>query len=108
MAEPKTLTFIENPESANLRFRMRTVNNWVLAFVAFVFWAFLMSPFEFRWVADAAAIALLFYLAFFLWEKRAIKITCPNCFEILRTNTPWVCGFRKCKNKRADEFPFMY
>jgi hypothetical protein len=26
----------------------------------------------------------------------------------LATNTPWICGYKQCKNERVDDFPFVY
>ena len=27
---------------------------------------------------------------------------------IIETNTPWICGFKQCRNERVDDFPFIY
>lgn len=35
-----------------------------------------------------------------------MHIRCPRCKRRVATNTPWVCGFCKVENLRADQFPF--
>ena len=108
MAAPKTLTYEENPLSARARFRYRVLYNWLWACFLFAVWALLVAPFSLRWIADAAGIAVLFYIVFFVWDKRAIKICCTSCPEILLTNTPWVCGFCGCKNENVHDFSFVH
>jgi hypothetical protein len=108
MASSKTLTFVDDPLTAKQRFQHRTLYNWLFAFLVFTAWAAVFAWFELRWVADMAAIAVLFYLVFFTWEKRAIKIRCPHCWKSIRTNRPWICGFCGKKNIWTNEFPFIH
>jgi hypothetical protein len=108
MVTSKTLTFAENPRSAKLRFQHRTLNNWLFAFLIFTAWAAVVAWFEIRWLADFAAMAVLFYFVFLVWEKRAIKFRCPHCEKSIRTNRHWICGSCGKKNVRTDEFPFIH
>ena len=108
MAAPETLTIAEGYLNSRLRFNLRSLNNWFFALGIFTIWAFLVAPFWFNWIADAVGIAVLFYLVFFVWEKRAIKLRCPGCGKLLRANTPWVCGFCQRKNEKVVEFPFVH
>src|SRR4051812_17615161 len=97
-----------NPLSARLRFRLRTLVNFFCVTASFTFFAVIVSGFPFAWIADAVAIALLFYVFFFLLENRTISLHCPHCRKYIATNTPWVCGFCKGENKRVDEYPFVH
>ena len=108
MAAPETLAFDENPLTGKLRFKLRTLNNFLLGLGIFIPLAFLAAQFWFAWIFDLVAIAVLFYLFFFVWDKRAVKIRCHHCRKILRTNTPWVCGFCQQKNEKVVEFPFVH
>jgi hypothetical protein len=112
MVESKALTFSENPLSGKSRFKLRKFNNYLLAIVIFIPFAFLSAylfapNFLFAWIADAVAIAVLLYFYRSFLKKRAIKICCPHCFKYIRSNTPWTCGFCREKNGRVDEFPFV-
>ena len=57
--------------------------------------------------ADAVAIALLFYLYFFILEKRPIRLDCPHCKRIILSNTPWVCKACTSKNTDTDNYSFL-
>jgi hypothetical protein len=78
-------------------------------FIPFAFLSVLFfSPnFWIAWVADAVAIAVLFYLYRAFWDKRAIWIRCPHCEKKIATNTPWMCGACSVKNEHVDDFPFV-
>jgi hypothetical protein len=91
-----------DPLTAKLRFKFRTLNNWLIVIVIFVF----VAVFD-NWVADALAMAALFYLYFFILDKRPIRLRCGSCENIILSNTPWVCGFCKQPNKNANEHPFV-
>jgi hypothetical protein len=106
----KILMLVRGPRSGKMRFKLRTLNNWVFVLLLFTLLAFAFKRFlppGYMWLADGVAIAVLFYLFFFIWDKRAIKICCPHCFKYIRSNTPWVCGFCHKKNVHTDEFPFV-
>jgi hypothetical protein len=107
MAMPKELAFSKSPLSAKFRFKFRTFNNCSLVLVIFIPLVLFFTRFWWCWLADAALIAILFYLYFFIWCKRAIKICCPECSKYIRSNTPWVCGVCGVKNLKVDEFPFV-
>jgi hypothetical protein len=32
---------------------------------------------------------------------------CPHCKGYIETNTPWICGYKGCRNENADDFPFI-
>ena len=108
MAAPKTLTLVEDPLTGKLRFRFRGLTNWLFAMFIFAVWVVLLLPFWFGWIADLAGVAFMCYFMFFILEKRPIKIWCPNCLKVVLSNTPWVCGFRGCKNENADDFPVVH
>lgn len=111
MATPTTLGFGENPLTGRLRFKLRPLNNWliccgVFAVVAYAFALLVSTPLV--WLADLGAIVILFYVNFFILDKRGIKIRCPHCRKYLRTGTPWICGECQAKNQQIDEFPFVH
>lgn len=87
---------------------MRTFNNWVFAILIFFCAAVAFTQTPFPWLADFATIAVLYFMVFHVLNTRAIKIRCPHCGKILKTNTPWVCGFCGAKNQNANDFPFVY
>lgn len=92
-----------NPLTAKLRFKFRTFFNWLIVIGIF---AFVAAVFD-NWVIDALAIAILFYLYFFILDKRTIGMDCCHCGKHIASNTPWACGFCKEPNKNAREHPFV-
>jgi hypothetical protein len=92
-----------NPQTAKLRFKFRTFNNWLIVVGIFVFVAAVFDTL----IADAIAIAVLFYLYFFILDKRTIGMDCNHCGKHIASNTPWVCDFCKEPNKNANEHPFV-
>ena len=60
------------------------------------------------WLAFTIALAVAFCLYFFVLDKRAIGIECPHCGKYIETNTPWICGYKQCRNENVDDFPFIY
>jgi len=111
MAGAKTLIFSESPLSGKFRFKVRPLTNYafmVVIFTAVVIGLSLVISGPLVWLADAVAIVVLFYLHFFVMEKRAIGIRCPHCLKHIATNTPWVCGFCQQRNNNIDEFPFVH
>jgi hypothetical protein len=47
-------------------------------------------------------------LRFLYLENRIIIIECPSCGKDINTNTPWECGFKKCRNENVHKFPFIH
>jgi hypothetical protein len=97
-----------NPLTGKLRFQLRTLTNCLLVLVIFLPLAFIAAFLPFVLLADAVIIALLFYLYFFILNKRAIWVRCSHCRKRVATNTPWICGFCKERNQQVDEYPFVY
>lgn len=87
-------------------FKLRTLQNGVICLTGFVLLAALVSPFPFRWLIDIGGIAVAYYFFFFVLDKRASLIPCPNCGKQVATNTPWVCGVCGKNNLRVEDFPF--
>lgn len=111
MAATKALTLTESPETAKQRFQFRPLYNWLFCGAVFAFVALLLAlfiPGPLLWLCDGFAIAALFYINFFVLEKRAINIRCPSCGRHIATNVPWMCGNCGKKNVKTDEFPFIY
>jgi hypothetical protein len=108
-ATQTTLTFSNDPLKGKLRFKMRTLNNFLLVigvFTIFALYALVLLP-EHVWIADILAIGVLVYLHYAFLNKRAIWIRCPHCDKKIATNTPWVCGVCQAKNEHVDNFPFV-
>lgn len=106
----QALMFVRNPLSGKWRFTMRTSNNFIIIVGVFIVFALLSARFStglVPWITDIIAAGILFYLYRIFLNKRAIKIACPHCFEFIRSNVPWTCGFCHKKNTRTDEFPFV-
>ena len=82
-----------NPLSARLRFRLRMITNILVVLVIFIPAAFILARFSEGsdiWVAYVVAIAAMFFLYFFILDKRAIGMQCNHCHKYIKTNTPWV------------------
>ena len=110
MAAPASLMFTESPFTARQRFQFRPLANWLFCAVVFAATALLLGliiPGPLVWLADGVAIAILYYANFYVLEHRPIKLRCPQCWNFVRTNTPWVCGFCLRNNEHADEFPVI-
>ena len=86
------------------RYKLRRPLNFLFVLGIFVVVVYFFQDF---WV-DAAAFVVLLYLNFYILWDRVIRIRCKGCGKTIRTNTPWVCGFKKCENVNADEFPFVH
>src|ERR1044071_5454799 len=95
-----------NPLTARLWFRLREPVNWVIAILLFAVGYFLLMPLVGGFVAWIICVGAAFCL-FFGLQKRPIGIRCTNCRKFLKTNTPWVCGFKQCRNDQTDDFPFV-
>jgi hypothetical protein len=96
-----------NPRNAKLRFRLRPLNNCLFVAVIATALIFTFSYYYWWWIADIILMGLLYYFFFFILEHRPIKLRCPHCEKIIRSNTPWVCGFCQKKNANTDTFPFI-
>jgi hypothetical protein len=99
-----------NPLTARRWFKLREPANWVVT--AFIFAAvfFVLMQIVNPFIAAALCIGAAFCLFFFVLDKRAIGIVCPNeeCGKFIETNTPWICGLKGCRNEHVDDFPFIY
>ena len=56
-------------------------------------------------------MALFIVAAYFavLWvlHVKGGTIKCDHCPQYIAINTPWICGFRGCRNDNVEEFPFV-
>ena len=84
--------------------------NWTVVLGGFAALVFVLQNLVDPLLGDAIAIAVAFCVFFFVLHKRAIRIVCPHphCGKYIETNTPWICGFKQCRNERVDDFPFIY
>jgi predicted RNA-binding Zn-ribbon protein involved in translation (DUF1610 family) len=96
-----------SPITAKRQFRFRPLINFSGALLVFVVVAFIVAPFPYAWIIDAVLIAILFFLYFYVLDKRAINFDCPNCGEHIATNTAWTCGNCSAGNLNGDDFPFI-
>jgi hypothetical protein len=78
----------------------------LVALLSLLSWALRVGPMGML-VFDAAAIGFVYHL-YGVWQKRPIKLVCEQCKKIILSNTPWVCGFKQCKNTNPDKFPFIH
>jgi hypothetical protein len=95
------------PLEARRVFRTRPLKNLAigaLAFGAIFSLVFLsLNVLVVGLVALVAAAVVYFYL-----DSRVIFIECPECRKTVDTSTPWLCGFKECRNENTDEFPFIH
>ena len=96
-----------NPRTAKFRFKHRELSNGVLIAIVGIILIFVFSHFSWWWIADIVLMGLLYFYLFYILEHRPIKLRCPHCEKIIRSNTPWVCGFCKKTNADTNEFPFV-
>ncbi len=97
-----------NPLRARQWFKLRGAINWAVTIVVFIPLVFVLMHLCEAWLAFAIALAVAFCLHFFVLDKRAIGIECPHCGKYIETNTPWICGYKQCRNENVDDFPFIY
>ena len=97
-----------NPKNAKLRFRLRTLTNLLLVICIFIALLLVLGQFFTYGLVTVVAIAAMFYLYFFILDKRAIKMQCGQCQKLISSNVPWLCGFCQKNNRKVDEFPFLY
>jgi hypothetical protein len=90
-------------------FKWREPINWVICGIVFIPLIFALQTVLSAFTASVIALAVTFFLFFYILDKRAIGIVCPECDEYIATNTPWKCGNSKCQkdNERVDDFPFV-
>ena len=100
-----------DPLTAKTWFKLRTPVNLGIILVCFIPLVFVLQNLIYPLIADAVAVGLAFCAYYFVLDKRAIAILCPNlkCRQYIETNTPWKCGNVKCQreNERVDDFPFI-
>lgn len=89
-------------------FKMRGGVNWVVTVILFIPVYFVLMLLFGTIIAFIVSTTTAFALFFFVLDKRAIRIQCPSCQQIIDTNTPWICGNKGCRNDNVDEFPFIY
>ncbi len=100
--------------TSRARFKSRTSDNIAILLAAFILVEFILSglvaiiftSFLPMFVVDAVGIGAAYYF-YILWDKRAIRLQCRACKNIVLSNTPWVCGFCKESSKNANEHPFV-
>lgn len=97
-----------DPLSARLRFRLRTLTNVLIVLGIFIPSIVILALFITAWLADLIVIAAMFYLYFFILDKRAIGMHCNHCHKVVKSNTPWICGFCEARNQHTDDFPFVH
>ena len=111
MAETQTLGFTESPTTARFRFKMRGINNLLLALYIFSMAAFL------GWLTGFPERLLICFTAYchvlsvFLCSRKARNRfaagTALKAPVHTSWNTPWVCGFKECSNHNTISFPFL-
>ncbi len=93
---------------AKFWFRMREAVNWVITIAVFVPLYLILRSGLYPFLAAAISVAIVYCLFFFILDKRAIKIICPENKCKVMTNTPWICGVKGCRNENVDDFPFIF
>jgi len=100
------MTNTTNPMEARKWFALREPINWAICIGAFVPIYFL-TMIILGWIlATVLCIAVIYFVFFFVLEKRAIGIEC-SCGKYVLTNTPWICGVCGHTNRLVDDFPFV-
>lgn len=99
-----------NPGVSNARwqFKLRPLVNAGGVVLAFIVGAVLFEAMGIWFIGELLLIAVLFYLYFFILDKRAIRFDCPHCRKKIASNTPWVCGFCNQTNRQVDDYPFVH
>ncbi len=81
---------------------------WAISIVVFTFLFFVLTQVFGGFFGFIIAGGAVFCLFFFYLDKRAFGIVCPHCQKYIETNTPWICGYKQCRNENVDDFPFIY
>jgi predicted RNA-binding Zn-ribbon protein involved in translation (DUF1610 family) len=97
-----------DPLSARQWFTWKEPITWASSIVVFTFLFFVLTLVFGGLPAFIIAFIAAFCLHFFYLDKRAIGIECPHCGKYIETNTPWICGYKQCRNENVDDFPFIY
>ena len=103
--------YLENPLTGRERFRLRHFHNWgegILLFGVLALLFVVVLPNWLAWWLDIALMALMYYFVFHVWDKDPVLIKCNHCNKLIETNTPWICGFKQCRNENVDRYPFVY
>jgi hypothetical protein len=97
------------PATARRWFKLREAVNWGGSAIVFMVLFGILFFATNLFVALAVSFATAFVLIFLVLDKRALAITCSHsdCAKPIMSNTPWVCGIRKCENYNVDEFSFV-
>jgi hypothetical protein len=89
-------------------YKFRPYQNIVIGFAIFIPIALLFTLFLNAWITGGIAFITAFCAYYFL-ESRVLIIQCPNCGKDIDTNTPWLCGFKSCRNENVDhQHPFIH
>lgn len=91
-----------------LMFKLRTPINFFWSVILFALLAVAISQLIPLLVAYVISAAIVFYIFKTFLNNRPLRITCDHCGKIILSNTPWVCGFKGCKNEQPNYFPFLY
>lgn len=77
--------------------------------IVFVPLVFVLQSLMNSFIADVIAISIAFCGYFFVLQKRAIAVMCPQCNGYIETNTPWKCGNMECQktNLKVGDFPVI-
>ena len=98
-----------DPLDARQRLDKQPRENWEIALVFFIPLLFALQIWIHPFLADVILIGAVFYLFFYILDKRAIAIKCPSCEKAIVTNMPWKCGNPNCQkiNEQVDKFPIF-
>ncbi len=96
-----------DPLMARQWFQLRGVVNWAITIAVFVTLVFLLQNICPAFIGDCIAVVIVFILFFYVLDKRAIGIKCPNCEKHVESNTPWICGVCGAVNLHTDNYPFI-
>jgi hypothetical protein len=96
-----------SPLKARHVFKLRPYKNFGIGLVVFAPICFPLLLCVNVWVASGIAFLPALCLYCYL-ESRVIVIECPSCGKDIDTNTPWLCGYKQCRNENVDhEHPFI-
>ncbi len=95
-----------SPLGARKAFRLRRYLHPACGLVVFTPVCFLLMLFLSPWISVGLA-ALPAFAVYLYLESRLIVIECPSCEQDINTNTPWLCGYKGCRNEDGVGFPFI-
>ena len=96
------------PSQARQVFKLKPYKNLGIGIIAFLVVFATLLLFLNLWIASGVALLPAFCLYLYL-ESRVIIIKCPNCKQNIDTSTPWLCGFKACRNENVShQYPFIH